>query len=97
MPQFIHARVYPGADDDLIAWLAGQPEGRRSEAIRMLLRDGLQVRELRMELVEAIRQTMIETLQEVQLVAAQQGGTLATNQVEEAFGSQLDRLLDAFS
>ena len=38
-----------------------------------------------------------EALREVQLVAVQQGGTLATNQVEEAFGDQLNRLLDAFS
>jgi len=97
MPQFIHARVYPGTDDDLIAWLEEQPEGRRSEAIRTLLRDGLRVREMRTELVETVRRSVTEALQEVQIVAAQQDGTLATNQLEEAFGDQLNRLLDAFS
>jgi len=96
MSQFIHARVYPGIDDDLIRWLEERPEGRRSEAIRTLLRDGLRMRELHTELVETVRQTVAEVLREVQVVAAQQGGMLATNQVEEVFGSQLDQLLDTF-
>jgi hypothetical protein len=37
-----------------------------------------------------------EALAGLQIMAAQQGITLETNEVEDAFGAQLDHLLDQF-
>ena len=42
------------------------------------------------------RCTVTDALRDVQVVAAQQGVTINTNEVEEAFGGQLDHLLDRF-
>lgn len=43
-----------------------------------------------------VRQAIAEALQNVQIVAAQQGIKFNSNQTEEAFGNQLDQLLDRF-
>lgn len=92
----LNARLDNELDADLIEWLDAQPAGRRSEAIRNLLRDGLTLREQRAELAKVVRQTIAEALRDVQIVAASQGVEFNTNQVEDAFGSQLDQLLGRF-
>lgn len=101
MSKYIHARVYPGSDDDLIAWLEGLLEGERSQAIREALRVGIGLippPQLPVEgIADVVRQAVAEALVGLQVVAAQEGVDFDTNQVEEAFGNQLDQLLDRFN
>jgi hypothetical protein len=100
MSGFIHARVYPGKDDDLIAWLESLPPGERSALIREALRVGIGLlpppRPEGEVIAHIVREAVVEALAGLQVVAAQQGVTLDTNEVEEAFGEQLDRLLNQF-
>ena len=42
----LNARLDLELDTDLIQWLDGQPRGKRSEAIRDLMRDGLRMRQI---------------------------------------------------
>lgn len=48
------------------------------------------------ELAAIVRKAVNEALAGLQIVAAQQGVSLDTNEVEEACGEQLDKLLDRF-
>ena len=90
----ISVRLDEELDVDLIRWLEAQPSGRRSEAIRDLMRDGLRAREAHAELVIAVQQAMSEVLAGLQVMAVQQGVALDANEVEDAFGAKLDRMLD---
>jgi hypothetical protein len=92
----LNARLDHELDVDLIDWLDALPSGRRSEAIRDVLRMGLRVDGLRTELEAVIRATISEALAGIQIVAAQQGIEFDKNEVEEAFGTQLDKLLGNF-
>jgi hypothetical protein len=96
MENIIRARVNPGRDDDLIEWLAGQPAGQRSEAIRTLMRDGLRIRQLEANLAGMVRQAVAEALAGMQVIVDQPGTPADANEVEEAFGDQLDALLGKF-
>ncbi len=91
MSTFIHARVYPGKDEDLINWLDSLPPGERSRMIREALRAGIGLvsppRSDSALLAEIVRQAV---------AAAQQGIAYDRNEVEEAFGDQLDHLLGNF-
>ena len=40
---WLNVRLDPELDSDLIAWLEGQPRGRRSQAVREALRAGIGV------------------------------------------------------
>jgi len=75
--KMISVRLDEELDADLIRWLEAQPPGRRSEAIRDLMRDGLRQRESQAEM----------------LLTVQQGVALDANEVEDAFGAKLDRML----
>src|SRR5688572_7896923 len=86
----LNARLDHELDVDLIDWLDALPSGRRSEAIRDVLRMGLRVDGLRTELETVIRATISEALAGIQIVAAQQGIEFDRNEVEETFGAQLD-------
>src|SRR5688500_10305898 len=92
----LNARLDCELDSDLISWLEALPSGRRSEAIRDVLRMGLRTDNLRDDLECIIRSTISEALAGIQVVAAQQGIEFDKNEVEESFGTQLDRLLGNF-
>jgi hypothetical protein len=94
MGDIIRARVTPGRDDDLIAWLEAQPIGQRSEAIRMVMRDGLRMREIDTQLPRLVRQAIGEALSEVNI--AQPDVLDEENDIEEQYGGQLDDLLSGF-
>lgn len=96
MQHYVHARLRPGRDDDLIVWLETQPTGGRSEAIRALLRDGLRMRQTEVSLGSIVRRAIKETLAGLQATATQERAELNSNEVEEEFGAQLDQLLDQF-
>jgi hypothetical protein len=96
MGDIIRARVTPGRDDDLIAWLEAQPAGQRSEAIRMLMRDGLRMREIDTQLPRLVRQAIGEALSEVNIKTAQPDVLDEENDIEEQYGGQLDDLLSGF-
>ncbi len=100
MSSFIHARVYPGKDEDLINWLDSLPPGERSRMIREALRAGIGLapppRSDSALLAEIVRQAVVDALAGIQTAAAQQGITFDKNEVEEAFGDQLDHLLGNF-
>jgi Arc/MetJ-type ribon-helix-helix transcriptional regulator len=96
MRDIIRARVNPGRDDDLIAWLEAQPVGQRSEAIRMLMRDGLRMREIDTQLPRLVRQAIGEALSEVQIRPTQPDAFEEENDIEEQYGEQLDDLLRDF-
>jgi hypothetical protein len=92
----LNARLDCELDSDLINWLEALPSGRRSDAIRDGLRMGLRSDSLRTDLEGVIRSTIQEALANLQVVAAQQGIEFDKNEVEEAFGTQLDKLLGSF-
>jgi hypothetical protein len=96
MGDIIRARVTPGRDDDLIAWLEAQPTGQCSEAIRMLMRDGLRMREIDTQLPRLVRQAIGEALSEIQIRPTQPDAFDDENDVEEQYGGQLDDLLSGF-
>lgn len=100
MNRYIHARVYAGTDDDLIKWMNSLPPGDRSRVIREALRAGIGLMPPPQSdmalLAEIVRQAVAEALGGIQLAAAKQGVDFDTNEVEEAFGSQLDALLSGF-
>lgn len=96
MQHYVHARLQPGRDDDLIAWLEAQPAGGRSEAIRALLRDGLRMRQMESSIAAVVRQVISETLSEVQIIDARQMPSEDTEEIEAAFGNQLDQMLGQF-
>jgi hypothetical protein len=96
MGDIIRARVTPGRDDDLIAWLEAQPIGQRSEAIRMVMRDGLRMREIDTQLPRLVRQAIGEALSEVNIKTAQPDVLDEENDIEEQYGGQLDDLLSGF-
>ena len=83
-------------DADLIEWFDAQPAGKRSEAIRDLLRDGLRMRELGSDLSSMVRQAVAEALANVQVFSTSDSTQRDTSEVEEAFGDQLDQLLGRF-
>ena len=89
----VSLRLDPELDADLIAWFESQPAGRRSEALRSLLRDGLRERKSQAELVMAVRQAVSEALAGLQVMAVQQGVALDANEVEDTFGAKLDQML----
>ena len=97
----INLKLNPELDADLIAWLEQHAPGTRSEAVRQALRVaiGLIPPPLsdREAIAEVIRQSIAETLAELQIVAAQQGTEVDVNELEDAFGAQLDSLLGSFS
>lgn len=96
MQQFVHARIYPGRDDDLIGWLEDQPTGGRSEAIRALMRDGMKMRQLETNLARMIRDAVTETLANLPAASEPLGSTASGSEAEETFGDQLDQLLGRF-
>ncbi len=100
MSKYIHARVYRGKDDDLINWLESLPDGRRSGLIREALRVGIGLvpppSSEQADIADIVRQAVQEALSGLQLVADRQGVSFDTNDVEEAFGEQLDNLLNRF-
>ena len=83
-------------DADIIDWLDTQPTGRRSEAVRDMLRQGMRTDELLQELVTAVKETLSDLLQQVQIGSISQSIHQDSNAVEEAFGQQLDQLLSRF-
>jgi Arc/MetJ-type ribon-helix-helix transcriptional regulator len=93
----VNLKLKPGQDQDLIDWLDSQAYGKRSEAIRAALRYGIGLKKPeRTVIAETVREAVSEALAGLKVVAAQEGVTLDTNEVEEAFGAQLDHLLDQF-
>jgi hypothetical protein len=100
MDKFIHARIYAGKDDDLIAWLESLPDGDRSDAIRDAMRVGIGLIPPRkpdlQAIAEVVKQAITEALSGIQITAAQQGVDLDTNPVEAEFGAKLDKLLNSF-
>jgi hypothetical protein len=96
MQHYVHARLHPGRDDDLITWLESWSVGGRSEAIRALLRDGLRMRQMELSMASIVRQAIKETLGGLQVAASQEHAGLDANEVEEEFGAQLDELLGRF-
>jgi hypothetical protein len=96
MGDIIRARVTPGRDDDLIAWLEAQPAGQRSEAIRMLMRDGLRMREIDTQLPRLVRQAIGEALSKAQIRPTQPDAFDEENDIEEQYGGRLDDLLRDF-
>jgi Arc/MetJ-type ribon-helix-helix transcriptional regulator len=93
----VNLKLKPGRDQDLIDWIESQSYGKRSEAIRDALRYGIGLKKPeRTVIAETVREAVSEALKGLKVVAAQQGVTLDTNEVEEAFGAQLDQLLDQF-
>lgn len=79
-----------------VASLEGQPAGGRSEAARVLLRDGLRIHQMEVSLASIVRQAIKETLAGIQLTNTQETEGLDANEVEETFGTQLDQLLGRF-
>jgi len=96
MQHYVHARLHPGRDDDLIAWLESWSVGGRSEAIRALLRDGLRMHQMELSMASIVRQAVKETLAGLQVTDTQERSALNANEVEEEFGAQLDQLLGQF-
>jgi Arc/MetJ-type ribon-helix-helix transcriptional regulator len=88
-------RLDPDLDADLIAWLEAQPHGRRSEAVRDLMRDGLRMREIDIELPRLVRQAIGEALSEVPIRPTQSDNIDEKNDIEEQYGDQLDSMLDS--
>jgi Arc/MetJ-type ribon-helix-helix transcriptional regulator len=89
----LNVRLDEELDVDLIQWLEAQPPGRRSEAIRDLMRDGLRARDSQAEMLMAVRQAVSEALDGLQVMAIQQGVALDANEVEDTFGAKLDQML----
>src|SRR5574341_525772 len=58
----LNARLDLELDADLISWLESQPSGRRSEAIRSMMRSGLRIDYLRGEMEAIIRAAISEAL-----------------------------------
>jgi hypothetical protein len=94
--KFLHARLDCELDTDLIDWLDALPPGRRSEVVRDVVRRGLRIDGLRTELEAVITATITNALSGMQLAAEKQGIEFDKNEVEEAFGAQLDNLLGKF-
>jgi hypothetical protein len=98
MRLFIHARLQPGKDNDLIEWLAAQSEGARSEAIRALLRDGMRMRQLEAHLTIVVRQAVAEALAGQQLVTNKAEVTHhEVEDLEGKFGAKLDKMMGEFT
>ena len=93
MKRYVHNRLIRGQDDDLIEWLDAQPAGTRSEAIRSLLRDGLRMRQIDIQLPRLVRQAIVEALSEVPIKPTQPDAFDEENDIEEQYGGQLDDLL----
>ena len=83
-------------DSDLIEWMEAQPHGKRSEAVRDLMRDGLRMRQVEGNLAAMVRQAVADALAGVQVVSSQPGTSAGSDEAEEAFGDQLDALLGQF-
>ncbi len=87
-------------DADLVGWIEQHAHGARSDAIRQALRVGVGLQPPPRPEGEAIarivREAIAEALEGLQVVADGQGVALEASEVEEAFGAQLDRLLDRF-
>lgn len=92
----LNARLDVELDADLIEWMDSQPHGKRSEAIRDLVRDGLRMRQLEGNLAAMVRQAVTEALSGVHIAPTQQGQNADANEIEDAFGDQLDKLLGRF-
>ena len=92
----LNARLDYELDMDLIEWLDALPPGRRSEEIRDVLRRALRIDSLRTDLEAVITATINNALAGMQVAAARQGIEFDKNEVEEAFGAQLDNLLGKF-
>lgn len=88
-------RLDPDLDADLIAWLESQPRGRRSEAVRDLMRDGLRMRDINIQLPRLVRQAIGEALSEVPIRPAQPDAIDEKTDIEEQYGDQLDSMLDS--
>lgn len=93
MTPYVHARLQPGRDDDLIEWLESQIEGSRSEAIRALLRDGLRAQKTEAVLRQVVRQAVDDALRNVQFL--KEDDTYLSNSAEPEikYGRKLDGLL----
>jgi len=89
-------RLDPDLDADLIAWLEAQPHGRRSEAVRDLMRDGLRMRQIDTQLPRLVRQAVGEALSNVQIRPTHPDASDEENDIEEQYGGQLDDLLSGF-
>jgi Arc/MetJ-type ribon-helix-helix transcriptional regulator len=89
-------RLDPDLGADLIEWLEAQPRGRRSEAVRDLMRDGLRMREIDIQLPRLVRQAIGEALSEMQIRPTQPDAFREENDIEEQYGGQLDDLLSGF-
>lgn len=83
-------------DADLIDWLDAQPHGKRSEAMRDLMRDGLRMRQLEGNLAGMVRQAVAEALAGVQVITSPQHTPADTDEVEDAHGDRLDQLMGRF-
>jgi hypothetical protein len=94
MSTYIHARLEPDRDDDLIDWLENQPKGRRSAAIRELLREGLHARSKQDELRILVREAVADALAGAQFVSAGSSQMADDSEIEILFGEKLDRMLD---
>jgi hypothetical protein len=93
----VNLKLSPERDQDLIEWIESHEFGSRSEAIRDAIRYGIGLKRPEQTVIaDVVREAVAEALAGLQLVAAQQGVTLDTNEVEEAFGAQLDQLLEQF-
>jgi hypothetical protein len=88
-------RLDPDLDTDLIAWLEAQPHGRRSEAVRDLMRDGLRMREIDIQLPMLVRQAIGDALSEIPIRPAQPDTIDKKTDIEEQYGDQLDSMLDS--
>ena len=96
MSTYIHARLEVGRDDDLIKWLGTQPTGKRSAAIRELLREGLQTHDRSNDLRQLVQEAVTDALGNVQLKTSESSSRLDESETEDMFGDKLDRLLGGF-
>lgn len=98
MSQYIHARIYPGKDDDLIAWLDGLPAGERSEAIREALRVGIGLlpphESQQTILMATVREAVAKALEGAQITASEREAVMGTDELEQVFGTRLDTMLN---
>src|SRR5574341_1036095 len=101
MSRYIHARLTPGQDDDLIVWLDGLPGGERSDLVRHALRLGIGLLAAPANdderLVALVRQAVAEALAGMQVVVAKYESPPGAEDLESRFGARLDRLLDGLS
>jgi hypothetical protein len=98
MSRYIHVRVSPGRDDDLIDWLEALPPGDRSEAVREALRIGIGLAPPLppppgSDLAALVRQAVREALAGLEFARST---TTPGDDAEAAFGDKLDRLLGGF-